>query len=505
MHPVLVGREWRPANAVGEFSAHDPNTGESLDEKFPISDWVDCDLALTASAAAAEELDLTPPDSIAEFLESYAQKIDDAAQDLSELASRETGLPVSPRLLEVEVPRTNGQLRQAAAAARSGVWREPVHDESSDLHTCYGPLGPVMIFGPNNFPFAFNAISGGDFAAAIAAGNPVIAKAHPDHPGTTRMLAELAHAAASEAGLPDATVQLLYGMGPDDGLRMVGDQRLSAISFTGSRPSGMKLKAAAEAGGVLAYLEMSSVNPVFFLPGALREEGSKLAQELAGSCLLGTGQFCTCPNLCVLVAGDDCDHWLSEVSTAMADREPGVLLSIATLRSLERSVAALAAAGASVVTGGARLDAPGYRYQNTLLSCTGETFLASPSALQSEAFGPATLAVVAADEEQAVSIARAIEGSLTACIYSATDGSDDQLSSSLMTVLRRKAGRLLNDKMPTGVAVSPAMNHGGPFPATGHPGFTAVGMPAAIRRFAKLDCYDAVRPERLPACLRTPA
>lgn len=502
MYPVLVAGEWRAANAVGESTAHNPRTGEPLEGQFPISGWEDCEAALAAAAAAAEELDQTPPEAIAAFLESYAQRIDDAAPQLAELASLETGLPVSPRLLDVEAPRTSGQLRQAAAAARSGVWREPVHDEALNLHTCYGPLGPVMVFGPNNFPFAFNAISGGDFAAAIAAGNPVIAKAHPDHPGTTRMLAELAHAAAADAGLPAAAVQLLYGLGSDDGLRMVADQRLSAISFTGSRPSGMKLKAAAEAAGVLAYLEMSSVNPVFFLPGALREKGSELAQELTGSCLLGTGQFCTCPNLCVLIAGDECDAWLGEVAAAMADREPGVLLSGGTLSSLESAVEALKSAGASVVTGGAKVDDAGYRYQNTLLSCTGEAFLKAPEELQSEAFGPATLAVVAADEEEAVSIARAIEGSLTACLYSAADGSDDQLATRLMSVLRRKAGRLLNDKMPTGVAVSPAMNHGGPFPSTGHPGFTAVGMPASIRRFAKLDCYDAVRPERLPPCLR---
>lgn len=503
MHPVLVGGEWRPADAAGEFTAHDPTTGEPLDERYPVSSWSDCEAALTAASDAAEQLDGCSPDAIAAFLESYADRLEGAGEELAEVASRETGLPVRPRLLEVELPRTTGQLRQAAAAARSGEWRQPVHDEPLGLHTGFGPLGPVMVFGPNNFPFAFNAISGGDFAAAIAAGNPVIAKAHPDHPGVSRRMAELAAAAVTDAGLPPATVQMLYGMGPEDGLRMVGDRRLAAISFTGSRASGMRLKAAAESAGVLAYLEMSSVNPVFFLPGALAEKGPDLAQELAGSCLLGSGQFCTCPNLCVLVAGAECDAWLSDLARTMSDREPTVLLSSGTLSTLETTVQGLVDAGAAIVTGGAKADRPGYYFQNTLLQVSGADFLESPVALQSEAFGPTTLAVVAADAAEAVAVAREIEGSLTACVYSAADGADDDLCQQLMVVLRRKAGRLLNDKMPTGVAVSPAMNHGGPFPATGHPGFTAVGLPASMRRFAKLDCYDAVRPHRLPGWLQS--
>ena len=409
---------------------------------------------------------------------------------------------MKPRLAEVEMPRTINQLRQAATAAREGTWRLATIDTASNIRSCYSAIGPVAVFGPNNFPLAFNGISGGDFAAAIAAGNPVIAKAHPSHPRTTQLMAQQAHEAAQQVGLPAGTVQLLYKMNRSDGVRLVSDPRLGAVAFTGSRPGGLAMKTAADAVGKPIYLEMSSVNPVFFLPGVVAQRRGELVNELAGSCLLGSGQFCTCPNLFVLFASDAAESFITELKSQFDSRPCGPLLSEHVLETLAKSVASLREAGAEFVTGGQAGKGPGFCFQNTLLRVSGGQFLNSAERLQTEAFGNATLAVVVDGLEQAKAVAARLEGSLTACLYSAADGSDDSLYDALAPILRRRAGRLLNDKMPTGVAVSPAMNHGGPFPATGHPGFTAVGIPASLRRFAMLECYDNVRPQRLPAWLR---
>jgi alpha-ketoglutaric semialdehyde dehydrogenase len=502
MNSILVGGQWRPASQVGEFEAFNPRTSEPLGEKYPISSWDDCSAALDFAQAAAEELELLPDEQIAAFLDRYAERLSDAAAAICAQAETETALPLKPRLLDVEMPRTINQLRLAAKSVREGAWRLPVVDAEAGIRSCYGSLGPAFICGPNNFPFAFNAVSGGDFAAAIAAGNPVIAKAHSAHPGTSRLLAEQAHLAVTDAGLPAATVQMLFGIAREDGLRMVSDSRLSVAAFTGGRDGGLALKQAADAVGTPIYLEMSSVNPIFFLPGAVAERGDDLPGELVGSCLLGVGQFCTSPNMFVLTRGEATDQFLEAARAQMDSAPVGALLGKGGLESLQKSVATLQEAGADVLAGARVDEQPGYRFQNTLLQTTGEQFLKTPEALQTEAFGPATLAVVVDNTEEALAVAAKIEGSLTGSIYSAADGSDDALAEQLMRVLRRKVGRLLNDKMPTGVAVSPAMNHGGPFPATGHPGFTAVGLPASIRRFAKLDCYDNVREARLPECLR---
>ena len=500
--PVLIGGEWRPARQTASIQAVNPASGETLPHLYPVSSWDDCDAALTAAAAAARELEGLPPDAIGEFLERYADRLAAKSEEICAEANRETALPVKPRLADVEMPRTVNQLCLAAAAARDGTWRLATIDTASNIRSCYAAIGPVAVFGPNNFPLAFNGISGGDFAAAIAAGNPVIAKAHPLHPRTSQLMAQQAHEAALTTGLPPGTVQMLYKTSRQDGVRLVSDARLGAVAFTGSRAGGMALKTAADAVGKPIYLEMSSVNPVFFLPGALAKRRAELVNELAGSCLLGAGQFCTCPNLFVVFAGESTEAFIAELKTELDSRPVGTLLSAEVLDSLATVLAALQDAGAELLTGGQPADPPGYRYQNTLLRVSGDVFLRAAERLQTEAFGNATLALVVNGIEQAREVATRLEGSLTGSVYSASDGSDDKLYEQIAPILRRRVGRLLNDKMPTGVAVSPAMNHGGPFPATGHPGFTAVGIPASMRRFAMLQCYDNVRSHRIPPWLR---
>jgi len=499
---VLVAGGWRDANSKSTFHAENPATGAPLEGEFPVSEWKDCDDALTAAAGAAKQLRTVPAERLADFLELYAKKIEENAPALVERANAETGLAIAPRLKDNELPRTATQLRQGAAAAREGSWTHATIDTKLNIRSHFAPIGPVAVFGPNNFPFAFNGVSGGDFTAAIATGNPVIAKAHPLHPGTSKLLAECAVAALAESGLPPATLQMLYHIGNRDGLRLVSDARIGASSFTGSRKGGLALKAAADTAGRPIYLEMSSLNPVVLLPGALAERGEQLATELADSCLMASGQMCTSPNLIFAMAGEDADRLAANLTGILEKRPPAPMLSAGGLKGLDESVQALIDAGAEVATGGEPLGVEGCRYKNTLLRTTAKQFLAEPERLQREAFGNATMLVTAEDAAQLQQAIAALEGNLTGSIYSSAAGADDAMYAEIAGELRPKVGRLLNDKAPTGVALSPAMNHGGPYPATAHPGFTAVGIPASLVRFGALQCYDNVRPQRLPPALQ---
>ncbi|MGD9645304.1 MAG: aldehyde dehydrogenase (NADP(+)) [Pirellulales bacterium] len=500
--PVLIAGRWRAAQAARTFQAENPSIGERCGEHFPVSGWADCDEALAAAAEAAGQLATLPAERIAAFLDDFAARIEAGRAAIVALAHQETALPVKPRLDDVELPRTTGQLRQAAAAAREGSWALPTIDAQANIRSMLLPIGPVAVFGPNNFPLAFNSVSGGDFAAAIAAGNPVIAKANTSHPGTTKLLAEAALAAVQAAELPAATVQLIYRTSHADGERLVADPRLGATGYTGSRSAGLALKQAADAAGKPIYLELSSINPVVVLPGAIRQRGEQLAEEFTTSCLMGTGQFCTNPGLVLLLDGDDSRRWIGGLVERFGAANAGTLLSSRVATSLVESIGKLQAAGAELLVGGGRAPGPRASVNNTLLRTTAKKFIAHAEALQTEAFGNASLVVVADSADELAQVLDSLEGNLTGSIYSDTAGGDDALYAALEPHLRRRVGRLLNDKMPTGVAVSPAMNHGGPYPATGHPGFTAVGIPASLRRFAMLACYDNVRPSRLPAALR---
>jgi NADP-dependent aldehyde dehydrogenase len=501
--PVLVNGAWRPSKSVGAFQAENPALGQPLPENYPVSSREETLEMLRAGSEAAEALRNVNGDAIAKFLETYAEGIERRAAEFVELAHTETALPKSPRLKDNELPRTTDQLRQAARAARDGSWRRPIRDDARKIWSVFAPLGGlVLVMGPNNFPFAFNSAAGGDFAAAIAAHNPVIAKANTAHPGTTRLFAEVALEAVRAAGMHPATVQMLYRMPADVGLEMVAHPLTGATAFTGSKSAGMKLKEAADRGGRPIYLEMSSVNPVLLLEGALRERGQAIADEFFASCTLGAGQFCTCPSFVIVPDSDAGRKFVQAAKEKFEVGTPGVLLGRGGRDALTESVSVLKQNGAMLLCGGHALPGPAYRFANTLLRVSAEDFLRQPQKLQTEAFGPVALLVISRDTAQAIGVLKHLEGNLTGTVYSDTAGSDDAEYATIEPALRQRVGRLINDRMPTGVAVSPAMNHGGPFPATGHPGFTAVGLPASIQRFTALHCYDNVRPARLPAALK---
>lgn len=501
-YPVLIDGTWRASAGTKTFQAVNPATNAALPGEYPVSPWAEIEQAILAASKAARLVRSWPGERFARFLERYAERIEARSAELVTTANQETALAVEPRLAKAELPRTINQLRQAAAAASEGSWQRPIIDSAANIRSQLEPVGPVVVFGPNNFPFAFNGISGGDFAAAVAAGNPVIAKGHSSHPGTTRIFAEEAQQAATETEMPSGFVQLIYRTDHKNGELLVSHPLIGATGYTGARETGLVLKAAADRVGKPIYLELSSINPVFILPGALKERGAAIVDEFAGSSLMGTGQFCTNPGLILLLEGSETESFIDAVRKKYEVAPVGTLLSAGVLKHLEHGVATIISAGADVLTGGQPGGGSACSYRNTLLRVSGDGFLAHARSLQTEAFGNSSLFVVAKSVEQLLQVIETLEGNLTGTIYSAQNESDDSLYTQIAAPLRPLVGRLLNDKMPTGVAVSAAMNHGGPFPATGHPGFTAVGIPTSIPRFGMLCCYDGVRPERLPAFLQ---
>lgn len=503
MQAVLLAGEWNlPTLDRATMRATSPLTKKDGHEHYPLASAEDVETALAAATEAFDSLNRLPAETRAAFLEDFAARIEQHAKELCDIAHSETALPVEPRLLNVELPRTTNQLRQTAKAVRERSWMAPTIDSAANIRSMLIPLGPVAVFGPNNFPFAYNAVGGGDFACAIGVGCPVIAKANPGHLQTTKRLAELAFEAVTATGLPESTVQLLYHFDPDVGAKLVGDRRLGAVAFTGSKTAGLALKKSADASGVPIFLEMGGVNPIVILPGALKSKLDAVVKDFVTSCLMAAGQFCTNPGLVIVEQSGHAEEFIRLVAKGFETTPPGNLLGPKVLDGLTQSVQSLEQSGAKAVVGGKAVLGDGCKFQNTLLRATGEEFLANPAKLQAEAFGNAALVVVAEDEPMLARLIAALDGCLCGTLVSDDAGADDEACKSLEPILRRKVGRLLNDKMPTGVAVTAAMHHGGPFPAAWPPHFTAVGVPPAMQRFGMRVCYDAVRPNRLPPELR---
>ena len=337
----------------------------------------------------------------------------------------ETGLPLAPRWRMSSCRAQCTSCGRRPTAARDGSWRLATIDTAANIRSWFAPLGPVVVFGPNNFPFAFGSASGGDFAAAMAAGNPVIAKANSSHPATTRLLAEEAHAAVMQTGCPPAPCSCSIALAHADGERLVGDPRVGATGYTGSRRAGLALKAAADRAGKPIYLELSSVNPVVILPGALATRGESIAEEFAASCLLGTGQFCTNPGLVLVLAGPDSEAFIATVADRFAAAPVGTLLSGRVQDSLEASIADAVAGAERLAV--ARAIATGRRVllPNTLLRISGRPVPGDSRRFQIEAFGNASLVVVAEDFDQFCRRPRCLEGNLTGSIYSDPVGPDD--------------------------------------------------------------------------------
>jgi NADP-dependent aldehyde dehydrogenase len=506
--PILIAGQWRNATATDRFQAIDPSTGACRASVWPVSGWPDVEAALDAAVAAAATLPGIPDDRRADFLELYAMRLESRAADLVAVAHAETGLPMKPRLAAVEMPRMLDQLRQAASATREGTWRMAMIDTTNNIRSAAFGLGPVVIFPPANFPFAYGCLTGGDFAAAIAAGNPVIAKAHPGHPSVSRMAAEEALPALAEAGLPAATIQLLHGVDPCHGERLVSDPRVGASGFTGSQQAGTKLFAAAAAAGKVMWVEMGSVNPVVLLPGALAERGEAIADELTAAVTGSSGQVCIKPGVVFLVDDDAGRAFVAAVAGRFRGCGPQVLLGPAGRDRLANAVDALRQAGAEQLAGDVSARAATHgpcTSLPTLLMTTGRRLLSAPESLLLEAFGNAALLVRCESLDELARAVACVHGSLAASLYSAHDGGDRPAFARFASLLGAKAGRVVENRMTTGMAVVPPMQHGGPWPSAAPPFYSAVGMPWSILRFTRRICFDGWSTEHLPQILRDAA
>ncbi|MFB7918374.1 aldehyde dehydrogenase (NADP(+)) [Streptomyces sp. NPDC056061] len=499
---MFIGAERRQGTGPAARSA-DPRTDEPLEPPCPAGGARDVDDACERAALAAVRYRSVPPGERAAFLERIAERIEELGDELIDRAVAESGLPRAR--ISGERDRTTAQLRLFAEEVRAGEWAEVRVDPAPpagrrtagpDLRQRHLAVGPVAVFGASNFPLAFS-VAGGDTASALAAGCPVVVKGHQAHLGTCELVGSAVAAAVRDRGLPEGVFSLLFGAGNDLGQALVADPRIRAVGFTGSQSGGLALMrtAAARPVPIPVYAEMSSVNPVFLLPGALRERAEDLAEGFTASLTLGAGQFCTNPGLVIAVAGAELDRFVASATAAVGRGTAQTMLTTGIHRAYERATAGLRS-GEGVREIATGLPGEGENTATTrLLTVAADDFLKAPG-LQEEAFGPTSTLVVCRDGEQLTRVARALRGQLTATVHHG--GGDGPAAAELLPVLEDMAGRVLFDGWPTGVAVSHAMVHGGPFPATSDGRTTSVGT-LAMRRFLRPVCY-----QNLPAGLLPP-
>lgn len=501
-----IAGEWRAAGA-NTFHSVNPRTRQPGDVNFHDATRDEVDAAVQAAANAFALTRLFPATSLADFLETLAEEIESRADALIATADAETAL--GDARLTGELARTTGQLRAFSALLREGSYVDAVIDTAlpdrqplprPDVRRLLLPLGPAAVFSASNFPFAF-ATAGGDSASAFAAGCPVIVKGHPGHPATSELFAQAVNAAVGACGFPPGFFSLLQGAGHEVGRWLVEHPTLEAVGFTGSLRGGRALHdvAARRPRPIPVFAEMGSINPLLITAGALEERAGELARGLAGSATLGAGQFCTNPGLVLLPAGAAASGFIADYRETMLAIEPGILLNGAVERGLQQTVERSAAVAEVRTDAGAQpAQDTGFCFPHTVLQTDAATFLANAE-LQEEHFGPVTFFVTCADDGELHRIIRSLAGQLTGSIHCGAD--EGESIRPLVDALREKVGRLIWNGFPTGVEVTAAMQHGGPWPATSAPATTSVGT-GAIRRFMRPLAWQDVPDELLPAALR---
>ncbi len=489
------------------FVARDPRTGDPLGEFVETTP----DAVSATAVAAAEAFAQTrhqPNRARVAWLSAIADAFDGAGADLLAAADAETAL--GPARLTGEWARTRAQVRLFAALVADGSYLETAFDGADpdavpprgDLRRMLVPIGPVANFAASNFPFAFS-VPGGDTIAALAAGCPVIVKAHPSHPETSRRCAALIAGALAAAGAPDAMFAMIEGAGVAVGAALVMAPEITAVAFTGSRRGGRALYdlAATREIPIPVYAEMGSVNPVFVTAAALAARGDAIADGFAASMLNGTGQFCTSPGVLVVPVGDAGDGLVARVSSAVASAPPGYMLNATIRDGLEDQVAhTKRLSGVVDAADGERASDDGFGVGAVVLATDAETFITTP-ALRDEHFGPVAV-VVRCDPVDMPAVARSIPGSLTGTIHAEADEAGGSAVTDLRDALIERVGRLVWNGFPTGVAIAPSMHHGGPYPATTLSGFTSVGQ-ASVRRFLRPVTFQDVPQSALPPELRS--
>ncbi|MCG8321651.1 MAG: aldehyde dehydrogenase (NADP(+)) [Cytophagales bacterium] len=492
----LIAGSWEDG-AGSSFTSYDP----ANEEKLGVHQGVEksqVDRAVEGAASAYVIYKMFDFDQRAAFIEDVADEIEALGDELLETCHRETGLGI-PRLTG-ERGRTCGQLRAFAALVREGSWQQARIDTAipdrtpipkSDIRRVLRPLGPIAVFSASNFPLAFSTL-GGDTAAALAAGNPVVVKGHPSHPATSALCASAIEKAIEKNNLPQGLFSLLQGAEPSVSSELVKHPKIKAVGFTGSTHVGRILYdlGASRPEPIPVYAEMGSTNPLFILPKAIQNRLNKIARGLAGSITLGTGQFCTKPGLVFVLKSGDSDAFKEVLTQAIGDIQTGNLLNSGIKSGLTKKLDAydhkkeLTTIAGGAVNGG------------TLFSVSGSDFLENPE-LEEEVFGPVAILVECENIDEMLRAASRLGGHLTGTIHS----DNDPESEALKTILEEKAGRIIYNGFPTGVEVCPSMHHGGPYPATTFAASTSVGT-AAIERFCSVVCYQDAPDDHLPEALK---
>ncbi|OJA05882.1 aldehyde dehydrogenase (NADP(+)) [Halomonas sp. QHL1] len=502
---LLIGQDAvsgssKPINAIN------PATNETLEPTYVGGTIAEaeraCELAETAFATYSE----TSLEERATFLETIASEIEGIGDELIERAMAESGLPKAR--LEGERGRTCGQLRLFASVVRAGEWLDVRIDPAmpdrqpmprADLRQRHIGLGPVAVFGASNFPLAFS-VAGGDTASALAAGCPVIVKGHSAHPGTSELVGRALQRAVKTCGQPEGTFSLLFGSGSEIGQALVADPRIQAVGFTGSRGGGTALMKTAQSRSqpIPVYAEMSSINPVFLMPEALKARGKQIAEGFVASLNMGAGQFCTNPGLVVAAKGPELDAFIESAAEGVKASGSQTMLTPGIFDAYEQGVKRLSNSGKVREAFRGKVGETPNQCQAGLFITSATDFLGDPE-LQEEVFGSTALVIECADQEEMKRVAAQLEGQLTITLQ--VDNGDVQAAQQLMPTLERKAGRILANGWPTGVEVCHAMVHGGPYPATSDSRTTSVGS-SAIHRFLRPVCYQALPEALLPEALK---
>ncbi|MDD2049348.1 aldehyde dehydrogenase (NADP(+)) [Pseudomonas putida] len=504
--PDIIGHNYiggaRSAAGTVTLQSHDASSGEALPYCFHQATPEEVDAAARAAQLAYPTFRNLAPGRRAEFLEAIAAQLDALGDDFIQLVTRETALP-NARILG-ERGRTSGQMRLFAEVLRRGDFlgaridralpdRQPL--PRADLRQYRLGVGPVAVFGASNFPLAFST-AGGDTAAALAAGCPVVFKAHSGHMASAEVVADAIIRAAEQTGMPKGVFNMIYGAGVGEAL--VKHPAIQAVGFTGSLKGGRALcdMAAARPQPIPVFAEMSSINPVLVLPQALASRGEQIARELAASVVLGCGQFCTNPGLVIGLRSPAFSAFTEQLVGQLAEQAAQTMLNAGTLASYGKGVQALLAhPGISHLAGQPQ---QGRQAQPQLFKADVKLLIEGDPLLQEEVFGPATVLVEVADVGELHQALSGLHGQLTATLIGET--ADLQAHAELLPLLEQKVGRVLFNGYPTGVEVCDAMVHGGPYPATSDARGTSVGS-LAIERFLRPVCYqncpDALLPEAL--------
>jgi len=464
--------------------AVNPATGAELEPPFGGGSTADVDAACSLAETAFDPFRALSLERRAAFLETIAQGILDLGDDLLDRVITESGLPRGR--IEGERARTVAQLRLFAPR--------------SDLRAQNSPVGPVAVFSASNFPLAFS-IAGGDTAAALAAGCPVVAKSHSSHLGTAELVGRVIQKAVADCSLPEGVFSLLVGSGSSVGEALVQHPAIRAVGFTGSRKVGRTLVALAAAREVPipVYAEMSSINPVFLLPSALAQRAESIAQGLIDSVTLGTGQFCTKPGIVIALSGPEFDRFQYSAQSCLQAKVATTMLNSGIHRAYCHGTAQWAQdSGVRTISAGGDPQPGSFAGQPMLFATTAQHFLHSPNLLE-EVFGPAALLIECSGTEEFLAVAEYLNGQLTATLHLAEQ--DTELARALLPLLERRAGRIIVNGFPTGVEVCYAMVHGGPSPATSDSRVTSVGA-MSIERFLRPVCYQDFPAALLPESLQ---